>query len=431
MASWPWMLLLCVVAAAAGSVFQAGAQPDDKGTHTRSVFFIENLELTFLPQCNEPITVPSNAGFISIDCGLQGETGYGGDSTIWYVPDAGFTDAGTNHIITSEFVSPSMAKSWHSLRRFADGMRNCYTLGFLMAGLKYLIRARFMYGNYDGLNQPPVFDLHIGVNYWHTVNISTSKETLFVEAIVVVTDDFVQVCLVNTGDGTPFISGLELRPLKMTLYPQATTAQGLVLLDRLNVGSTDRAVVRYPDDPHDRIWIPWVNTIASTEISTEKKVQITEDDLFEVPTTVMQTAISPRNGFHGIELSWDSEPQPQNPSPGYFIILHFSELQLLPSNRVRQFYVNLNGEPLYPSGRGVGFTPRYLYTGATYNRLPFQQSNYNITIDTTATSTMPPILNAVEVFSVIPTTNVGTDSRDGTYVMQIISQLTFFCGIRK
>ena len=51
-------------------------------------------------------------------------------------------------------------------------------------------------------------------------------------------DDFVQVCLVNTGSGTPFISGLELRPLKSSIYPQVNVTQGLVLLGRRNFGPT-------------------------------------------------------------------------------------------------------------------------------------------------------------------------------------------------
>jgi hypothetical protein len=42
-----------------------------------------------------------------------------------------------------------------------------------------------------------------------------------------VPDDFVHACLVNTGSGTPFISGLALRPLiKSSLYPQENATQG-------------------------------------------------------------------------------------------------------------------------------------------------------------------------------------------------------------
>jgi hypothetical protein len=160
-------------------------------------------------------------------------------STLAFVPDnGGFTDdAGTCHNISAENITPSLGATWYTVRSFATGARNCYTLRSLVPGLKYLVRARFMYGNYDGLSRLPVFDLHIGVNYWHTVNISSPEAAKNVEAIVVVPDDFVQVCLINTGAGTPFISGLTLRPLKNTMYPQATKAHGLVLLSRLNYGS--------------------------------------------------------------------------------------------------------------------------------------------------------------------------------------------------
>jgi len=40
------------------------------------------------------------------------------------------------------------------------------------------------------------------------VNVTDADSAIILEAIVLVPDDFVQVCLVNTGTGTPFISGL-------------------------------------------------------------------------------------------------------------------------------------------------------------------------------------------------------------------------------
>ncbi|KAF7093812.1 hypothetical protein CFC21_096200 [Triticum aestivum] len=325
MAPTRWLLLICL-AGAAGGVLQARAQPDSNG-------------------------------FISIDCGLRGKTSYLEDTTkIPYTPDAGFTDTGTNHNISAEYLTPSTGRSWHNLRSFATGPRNCYTLLSLTSGLKYL------------------------------------------------------VCLVNTGAGTPFISSLKLRLLHRTLYPQATTAQGLVLSSRLNFGPTsENNVIRYPDNPHDRIWVPQVNSATWTEITTMNMVQHEEGDLFEVLTAVMQTAIMPRrNASNGIEFSWDPVAQSNDPSPGYIAIMHFSELQLLTSNNVREFFVSINGEPWHPNG----FTPKYLYGSATYNSLPSRKSQYNISIIAAPNSTLPPILNALEVFYVIPTIIIGTDSRD-------------------
>jgi hypothetical protein len=169
-------------------------------------------------------------------------------------------------------------------------------------------------------------------------------------------------------------------------------------------------LARYPDDPHDRFWYPFVDATNWSSISTAKRVQNLDKDLFEAPSKVMQTAITPRNASSNIEFFWDAEPHPKDPTPGYIGILHFSEVELLPSNAARQFYINLNGKPWYPKP----FTPEYLYTDATYNSNPYRGiARYNISINATANSTLPPIINAVEVFSVIPTTNVATDSQDG------------------
>jgi len=385
MAAVSWVLLLCL---AAGAVLQARAQPDSKG-------------------------------FITIDCGLSGETGYVDETTkLSYAPDAGFIDAGTNHNISAEYLTPSTGEIWYNVRSFAAGSRNCYTLRSLVPRLKYIIRASFMYGNYDGLDRPPVFDLYIGVNYWHTLNISSPEDAETVEAIVVVPDDFVQVCLVNTGAGTPFISGLDLRPLKRTLYPQATAEQGLALVGRANFGPTnDNATVRYPDDPHDRIWYPLVSTVEWAEISTTKEVQWVDDDPFEAPSAVLQTAIMPRNASENIKVKWSSHPTTIDPSPGYIIILHFAELQVLPGNAVRHLNVELNDKPWYTSDFPLG----YLYDIYAHNIIPFRYSVdvYNLSVKAASNDTLPPIINAAEVFSVFPTTNLGTDSQDVSAITAI------------
>jgi hypothetical protein len=174
------------------------------------------------------------------------ETGYVDNTTkLSYVPDAAFTDAGTNHNISAEYLRPTQDKIWRNVRSFGggDGTRSCYTLRSLVFGLKYLIRAMFLYANYDGLNRSPTFDVYIGVNYWQTVNISEGDMPVIAEIITVISGDSLQVCLVNTGSGTPFISSLELRPLQNKLYPQADASRALVLAGRANAGaSTDNFV---------------------------------------------------------------------------------------------------------------------------------------------------------------------------------------------
>ena len=43
---------------------------------------------------------------------------------------------------------------------FSKGARNCNNVN-ITRGTKYLIRANFLYGNYDGLNKLPKFNLYI------------------------------------------------------------------------------------------------------------------------------------------------------------------------------------------------------------------------------------------------------------------------------
>jgi hypothetical protein len=123
----------------------------------------------------------------------------------------------------------------------------------------------------------------------------------------------------------------------------------------------------------------------------------------------MQTAITPRNASGNISFTWNSQLRPDDPTPGYVAVLYFAELQSLPSNAVRQFYINLNGELWYRS-----YSPHYLFADTLHSLSPMRDyAQYNFSINATTNSTLPPIINAVEVFSVISTTNVGTDSQDG------------------
>ncbi|XP_062231940.1 putative leucine-rich repeat receptor-like serine/threonine-protein kinase At2g19230 [Phragmites australis] len=352
--------------------------------------------------------LPDSTGFVSIDCGIPEKSSYvDGVTKLPYVSDAGFTDAGSNHNVSAEYINPSCSKRYLNLRSFPDAARSCYTLGSLAPGSKYLLRATFMYGNYDGLSRPPVFDLHLGVNFWTTVNITAADLAVLAEVIAIVRDDVVLVCLVNTGSGTPFISGLDLRPLTSTLYPQVNATQGLVLLARRNFGPSDSTVVvRYPDDPYDRAWTPWSNPAEWSEISTTEKVGGTA---MAAPSAVMQTAITPLNASKNIDFSWDAVPNQVYPAPGYISNVHVAELRSLAGNATRQFYLTINGKLWY----GLPETPHYLFTDVIYDREPHQGFNqYNVSLNATANSTLPPIINAVEVFSVISTANIGTEAQD-------------------
>lgn len=163
-------------------------------------------------------------------------------TSIFYISDAKFIDAGV-----SKSISPA-EKSTHLqqlayVRSFPSGERNCYRIN-VTSGTKYLIRATFFYGNYDGLNQPPQFDLHLGPNLWDTVSFPNASLSEISEIIYTPSLDYIHPCLVNKGQGAPFISTIELRTLKNASYVTAS-AESLAYYRRYDLGSITNLVYRW------------------------------------------------------------------------------------------------------------------------------------------------------------------------------------------
>ncbi|CAK9174531.1 unnamed protein product [Ilex paraguariensis] len=179
----------------------------------------------------------NNSGFISIDCG-ESEDYTDPSSGIFYQTDAEFIGTGKNKPISSESMTlaPYDRRS-KNLRSFDEGIKNCYTLPKPSQGKddKYLLRGSFMYGNYDGKNEIPKFDLYLGVNFWVTVELEKVLSYFYEEIIFVPATDLIYVCLVNTGSGIPFISALELRLLDNPIY--AELGPSLQTAHRYDVGS--------------------------------------------------------------------------------------------------------------------------------------------------------------------------------------------------
>ena len=158
----------------------------------------------------------SNQNFegISIDCGAD-EDYTDRETGISYKTDKDFISTGKNKVVAPEYDLTTLyyGKMVNSLRIFPEGERNCYTLKPIQGkNQNYYVRAFFRYGNYDSKNQTQIkFDLYIGVNYWATVEETfENKYWINYDIIHYSVTDTIYVCLVNTGFGVPFISGLDL-----------------------------------------------------------------------------------------------------------------------------------------------------------------------------------------------------------------------------
>lgn len=171
-------------------------------------------------------------GFISLDCGLPANepSPYKEESTgLQFSSDATFIQSGKTGRIHPTLASRFL-KPYTTLRYFPDGTRNCYNLR-VEKGRNHLIRARFLYGNYDGLDNNPTFDLYLGPNPWATIDLHKLVNGTREEIIHIPTSNKLQVCLVKTGPTTPVISTLEVRPMGNDSY--STQSGSLNLFFRL------------------------------------------------------------------------------------------------------------------------------------------------------------------------------------------------------
>ncbi|KAJ3678990.1 hypothetical protein LUZ61_021154 [Rhynchospora tenuis] len=240
---------------------------------------------------------------------------------------------------------------------------------------------------------PLQFDLFVNVGFWITLNITDASSEYAYEVVTVASNNFIWVCLVNINMGTPFISALELRPLKSNLYPYAYQNQSSAILFRFNYGPTENEIIRYPDDPYDRIW-PWYryNKAIIKSINTTENITRYGVDNYEVPNPVLQTAITPLSSPNLTTNSYDALSYIPN-FPGYYMVLHLTELQKLSGNQSRQFDMYLNDWNWYSIEE-----PPYCKASYIYNSEPDIYSHYVYTFVQLSNSTLPPILNAMEVY---------------------------------
>lgn len=159
------------------------------------------------------------------------------------MPDEPFVKTGVSQTLPLKSQGQYL-KQLIRLRFFPEGIRNCYTIG-VSKGTRYLIKARFYYGNYDGKNSTPVFHLHLGSNFWDTITFINNMDfPTQTEIIHVAQQNYVRVCVADIGKGTPFISALELRPLTNITYV-TEVGMSLKFVKRVDLGSMTNKTYRF------------------------------------------------------------------------------------------------------------------------------------------------------------------------------------------
>ncbi|CAK9163320.1 unnamed protein product [Ilex paraguariensis] len=362
------------------------------------------------------LVVDQAAGFVSLDCG--GKDNFTDELGLVWTPDS--------QIIYGEATNISVAnetrKQYMTLRYFpADSRKYCYTLE-VTSRTRYLVRATFLYGNFDNNNVYPKFDISLGATHWATIVISDAYTIEVEELIFLATNPTISVCLSNATTGLPFISTLELRKFNGSIYlTQFENQFFLSVSARINFGADNEDPIRFPDDPYDRIWESdslkkanyLVDVAAGTEkVSTRMPIDVSLGE--RPPQKVMQTAVVGRNGSLTYRLNLDG-------FPGFgWAFTYFAEIEDLGPFDTRKFRLVLPDMPdvskatvnIQENAQG-----KYRLYEPGYENIsfPFVLSfRFGKTID----STMGPLLNAMEINKYVKKSD---GSLDGSVIAGVAS----------
>ncbi|CAH8296652.1 unnamed protein product [Eruca vesicaria subsp. sativa] len=346
-------------------------------------------------------------GFISLDCGLSANelSPYIDTYTgLNFSSDATFIQSGETGRIQPSSVG-TLRKPYRTMRYFPDGIRNCYNLN-VERGRTYLIRASFRYGNYDGRNIKPVFDLYLGPNLWATVDLETELDGVWKEILHIPTSNLLKICLVKTGETTPLVTTMELRPMRNDSY---VTTPGSLKKNYVNYLSNSTLALRYSSDIYDRIWTPLFGKVW-TQISTT--LDVNNSNEYAPPKAALQNAATPTNASEPLAIQWDLA----SPDEQYYLYAHFAELQDLQANETREFNMFWNGQHLYGP-----LTPPKLkvLTVSSQSPITCKGGKCILQLIRTNRSTHPPLLNAFEVYTVIQFPQSETHESDVSAIRSI------------
>ncbi|XP_057458612.1 probable LRR receptor-like serine/threonine-protein kinase At5g48740 isoform X2 [Lotus japonicus] len=333
--------------------------------------------------------------------------------SFWFITFCGQEDD-TTYITTGKTTTITYSDGTSSLNisaRFFPDSRNrkCYRIPLNNATTLVLVRAKFVYKNYDGLGQPPTFFVSIGTALAAKVNL-TENDPWSEEFLWTVNKDTLAFCLnAIPNGGSPVISSLEIRPLPQGAYTSGMQDFPNKLLRksyRIDCGHNND-FIRYPLDPFDRIWDADRN-FTPHHLATGFKIQLSFDQFSlveEPPEAILQTGrVLARKNIMTYNLPLDT-------SGDYYIILYFAGILPVFSS----FDVLINGDLMKSN-----YTIKSSEISALYVTRK-GLSSLNITLKGVD---FYPQINAFEVYKMV---EVPPDASSTTVsALQIIQQSTGF-----
>ncbi|MCH81859.1 receptor-like protein kinase, partial [Trifolium medium] len=169
---------------------------------------------------------------------------------------------------------------------------------------------------------------------------------------------------------------------------------------------------RYKDDVYDRIWFPYELSGDWRRLSTTLNNDELVQNGYKLPAIVLSTAVTPINASAPLQFHWDAD----NVNDQYYLYRHFNEVEKLVGNETRAFDITVNGHSFY--GPEI---PEYqsAFTVFSTRSITPAAKRYQVTLTKTKNSTLPPIINAIEVYKVKDFSQSETQQNDVNTVTNI------------
>jgi len=133
---------------------------------------------------------------------------------------------------------------------------------------------------------------------------------------------------------------------------------------------------------------------------------------------VMRTTAIPANASDNLEFSF----LPKYSSSRYYVYMYFAEIQKLQANQIRQFNIFVNGKLL---NSDPAVNPVYLQN--LYYLSVISETKLELWLNKTSRSTLPPLLNAVEIYMAKDFLQSETYQTDGMYYLVRYTDFTLKC----
>ncbi|XP_031486245.1 probable LRR receptor-like serine/threonine-protein kinase At1g05700 [Nymphaea colorata] len=339
--------------------------------------------------------------FLNIDCGTMG-TRTDSRGMEW-VGDDSYINAGSALPAVVQNNSDLYGQEINSLRYFPSQKKSCYVIPGVNRGRKHMVRASFFYGNYDGKSSPPSFHLQFDGNHWDSVTTSSNK-SYYWEVIYAPKRENISVCVARKSpDQIPFISALEIREFEPGMYETDGEEDFLLWGQRKAFGS--KVFVRYPDDSYDRYWHPSGEIDGTVTVARDNMSFI--KNFTDIPGLALAHAITPASS-NATTLTVPLYLEDDT----YYYSFYFSEvLEAAYQNKSRSFDFLVDDEKLNDYGSIIPpyQSDEWMHYNHGGRRLT---AGSNISLVNTPDASLPPILNAMELFKLKTGLADGTSRND-------------------